>query len=102
MAVRIRLKRVGNRNSPAFRVVVAEHASPRDGRFLETIGHYNAVREPALLEINEERAVHWLQHGAQPSEAALALLRQAGIWQKFKGTSRGEGETEAGSPADAA
>ena len=77
--VRIRLRRTGARNNPAYRLVVAESNSPRDGRFIETLGHYLPTREPAVVEINEERAKHWLQHGAKPSETAASLLKAKGI-----------------------
>ena len=77
--VRIRLRRTGAKNNPAYRLVVAESSSPRDGRFIETLGHYLHTREPAVVEINEERAKHWLQHGAKPSETAASLLKSKGI-----------------------
>lgn len=77
--VRIRLRRTGAKNNPAYRLVVAESSSPRDGRFIETLGHYLPTREPAVVEINEERAKHWLQHGAKPSETAASLLKSKGI-----------------------
>lgn len=77
--VRIRLRRTGARNNPAYRLVVADSNSPRDGRFIETLGHYLPTREPAVVEINEERAKHWLQHGAQPSETAASLLKAKGL-----------------------
>ncbi len=77
--VRIRLRRTGAKNNPAYRLVVAESSSPRDGRFIETLGHYLPTREPAVVEINEERAKHWLQHGAKPSETAASLLKAKGL-----------------------
>ena len=77
--VRIRLRRTGAKNNPAYRLVVAESNSPRDGRFIETLGHYLPTREPAVVEINEERAKHWLQHGAKPSETAASLLKAKGL-----------------------
>ena len=80
--VRIRLRRTGARNSPAYRVVIADQRSPRDGDFIETIGHYLPTRQPAVVEINEERARHWVQNGAQPSETVASLLRQKGILNK--------------------
>lgn len=79
MAVRIRLKRVGSRKNPHWRVVVADKASPRDGRNIETIGHYHPRADPSLIELDEERARHWLEHGAQPSETVASLLRTRGI-----------------------
>lgn len=77
--VRIRLRRTGAKNNPAYRLVVAESSSPRDGRFIETLGHYLPTREPAVVEINEERAKHWLQHGAKPSDTAASLLKAKGL-----------------------
>ena len=79
MAVRIRLRRVGSRKNPVWRIVVADRRSPRDGRTIETIGHYNAQVDPSLIEIDEERARHWLDHGAQPTDTVAGLLRTKGI-----------------------
>lgn len=79
MAVRIRLKRVGSRKNPIWRIVVADKRSPRDGRNIETIGQYNPQTEPSIIEINEERARHWLAQGAEPSERVAHLLRIKGI-----------------------
>ena len=79
--VRIRLRRTGARNNPAYRVVVADQNSPRDGRFIETIGHYLPTRQPAVVEINEEKARKWLAQGAQPSETVASLLKAKGITQ---------------------
>jgi small subunit ribosomal protein S16 len=84
--VRIRLLRTGKRKQPSYRVVVADQRRQRDGRFVEIIGQYNPLTEPSQITINEERALHWLGVGAQPSESATALLKRAGIWQKFKAT----------------
>ncbi|GAB7388113.1 30S ribosomal protein S16 [Bacillaceae bacterium] len=82
MAVRIRLKRMGAKKSPFYRVVVADSRSPRDGRFIEEIGYYNPLTEPAVININEEKALQWLQQGAQPSDTVRSLFRKAGILQK--------------------
>lgn len=79
MAVRIRLRRVGSRRNPIWRIVVADKRSPRDGRSIETIGRYNAQTEPSVIEIDEERANYWLERGAQPSEKVAGLLRIKGI-----------------------
>jgi len=84
--VRIRLLRTGKRKQPSYRVVVADQRSPRDGRFVEIIGHYNPLTNPSQITINEDRALHWLGTGAQPSEGAMALLKRMGIWQKHKET----------------
>ena len=79
MAVRIRLTRVGSRKNPNWRIVVADRRSPRDGRIIETIGHYNAQTDPSTIVIDEERARHWLTHGAQPTRTVAGLLRTQGI-----------------------
>ena len=79
MAVRIRLRRVGSKKNPIWRIVVADKRSPRDGRSIETIGRYNPQTEPSLIEVDVERARHWLQRGAQPSHTAAKLLRVKGI-----------------------
>ena len=79
MAVRIRLTRVGARNNPIWRVVVADRRSPRDGRTIETIGHYNPQTDPSVIVIDEERARHWLDHGARPTRTVATLLRPQGI-----------------------
>ena len=79
MAVRIRLRRVGSKKNPIWRIVVADRRSPRDGRSIETIGQYNPQTEPSLIEFDEERARHWLDHGATASETVAKLLRTKGI-----------------------
>ncbi|MGH2952981.1 MAG: 30S ribosomal protein S16 [Solirubrobacterales bacterium] len=79
MAVRIRLRRVGSRKNPNWRIVVADKRSPRDGRTIETIGNYNPQADPSLIVIDEDRARHWLDHGAQPTRTVATLLRTKGI-----------------------
>ncbi len=79
MSVRLRLTRVGARKNPVWRVVVADQRSPRDGRVIETIGHYNAQTDPSTIVIDEERAKSWLARGAQPSNTVAKLLRIQGI-----------------------
>ena len=79
MAVRLRLTRVGGRKDPVWRVVVADQRSKRDGRVIETIGHYNARTEPSTIVLDEERARTWLARGAQPSDTVRKLLRIRGI-----------------------
>lgn len=83
MAVRIRLKRMGAHKAPFYRVVVSDSRSPRDGRFIEEIGTYNPVTEPAQVNIDEEKALKWLQTGAQASDTARDLLSKAGVLKKF-------------------
>jgi len=77
--VRIRLRRTGAKNNPAYRIVVADQKAPRDGAFIETLGHYLPTRNPHIVEIDEVKARAWLLKGAQPSETAASLLRQKGI-----------------------
>ena len=79
MSVRLRLTRVGAKKNPVWRVVVADQRSPRDGRVIETIGHYNAQTDPSTIAIDEERAKSWLARGAQPSNTVRKLLRIQGI-----------------------
>jgi small subunit ribosomal protein S16 len=83
MAVRIRLKRMGAHKAPFYRVVVSDSRSPRDGRFIEEIGTYNPVAQPAQVNIDEEKALKWLQNGAQASDTARNLLSQVGVLKKF-------------------
>lgn len=79
MAVHIRLRRTGKTKAPTYRVVVADSRSPRDGKFIENIGHYNPRSEPIELVIHQERAMHWIKSGARPTSTARALLVKSGI-----------------------
>ena len=79
MAVRLRLTRVGGKKDPIWRVVVADQRSPRDGRVIETVGHYNAQTDPSTIVLDEDRVRAWLARGAQPSETVRKLLRIQGI-----------------------
>jgi small subunit ribosomal protein S16 len=79
MSVRVRLTRVGSKKNPHWRVVVADQRSPRDGRIIEAIGHYNPQTDPSTIVIDAERAQHWLAHGAQPTRTVAGLLRTQGI-----------------------
>ena len=92
--VRMRLMRVGARNNPRYRIVVADARAPRNGKFIEILGHYNPTREPEGLNINRERALYWLSVGAQPTETVLRLLGKLGIWQEFHRLKKGA-KTEA-------
>ena len=83
MAVKIRLKRMGAKKAPFYRVVVADSRSPRDGRFIETIGTYNPLKAPAEIKIDEESALKWLQNGAIPTDTVKNLFSKAGIMEKF-------------------
>ncbi len=82
MATRIRLRRMGAKKAPFYRLVVADSRTPRDGRFIEEIGYYDPTKNPLVLKIDEERALYWLKTGAQPSETAKSLLNKAGILAK--------------------
>jgi len=83
LAVKIRLRRMGSRHQPVYRVVVADSSAPRDGAFIETIGHYNPRTDPATVVIKEDRALEWLSKGAQPTDTARSLLKQQGILSRF-------------------
>jgi len=92
--VRIRLCRVGAKKQPHYRVVIADQRSPRDGRFIEIIGHYNPRTDPPTVVIKEERARYWLERGAQPSDAVRRMLTNLGIMEKL-GSSQAEPEADA-------
>jgi small subunit ribosomal protein S16 len=79
MAVKMRLKRMGQKKAPFYRIVVADSRSPRDGRFIEEIGIYDPTKEPSVFNVNEEAAKKWLADGAQPTETVAKLLKKAGI-----------------------
>ena len=91
--VRIRLRRVGRKHRPIYRVVVADSRSPRDGAFIEIIGHYNPLTEPATVDINEEKALKWLRDGAQPTDTVSSMLRRLGILDKFKQGSQAKSDS---------
>lgn len=80
--VKIRLMRMGMKGAPSYRVVVSDARSPRDGRFIENIGWYNPLTEPSTIKIDAERARHWLQVGAQPTESVRSLLIRTGIVER--------------------
>lgn len=82
--VKIRLRRVGAKNQPSYRLVAADSRSPRDGAFINIIGHYNPLTNPETITIDEEKALYWLSVGAQPTATAARLLTKTGILQKFK------------------
>lgn len=88
--VRIRLRRVGAKGQPSYRVVAADKESPRDGRFLEILGHYNPRTEPATIELKEDRIYDWLSKGAQPSESAERVFRAAGLLERYERFKKGE------------
>lgn len=83
MATKIRLKRMGAKKVPFYRVVVADGRAPRDGRFIEEIGYYNPTKTPVEININEEKALKWLENGATPSDTVKALFKKTGVMKKF-------------------
>ncbi len=84
MAVKIRLTRTGKKKAPSYRIVVADVRSPRDGRVIERIGWYNPLVEPSAIHVDEEKALHWLKNGAQPTESVASLLKRAGVLARFE------------------
>ena len=86
MAVKMRLKRMGAKKAPFYRIVVADSRSPRDGKFIENIGTYNPLLKPAEIKVNEELALDWLKKGAIPTDTVKNLLSQVGIMKKFHET----------------
>jgi small subunit ribosomal protein S16 len=104
--VKIRLRRVGAKKQPSYRVVVADSRAPRDGRFIEVIGFYNPRTEPETVKVKEDRALHWLSVGAQPTESVARLLNKQGTMARFERLKQGESMevlvAEAGEAAQAA
>ena len=85
--VRLRLRRIGLKGQPTYRVVAADKESPRDGRFLEILGFYNPRTQPATVHLNEERVYHWMKNGALPTESVEQVFKSAGVmdrWERFK------------------
>ncbi|MBU5467675.1 30S ribosomal protein S16 [Virgibacillus sp. MSJ-26] len=83
MAVKIRMKRMGSKRNPFYRIVVADSRSPRDGRQIEQIGTYNPISNPVEIKIDEEKALSWMTNGAQPSDTVRNLFSKQGIMKKF-------------------
>ena len=83
MAVKIRLRRLGKKRHPIYRIVVADSRSPRDGRFIEELGYYEPTYNPVVVKINEEKALNWLEKGAQPTDTVKNLFQAQGIMKKF-------------------
>ncbi len=92
--VRIRLRRVGSKHQPSYRIVVADKRSPRDGRFIEKIGFYNPRTQPATMQIDEARALHWLSNGADPSEAVARILTALGTMERYERLKKGDATLE--------
>jgi small subunit ribosomal protein S16 len=84
MAVKLRLTRVGKTKQPQYRIVAADSRSPRDGRFIQILGHYNPRQEPSGLTVDNDKAVHWLKQGAQPTERVRKLLEISGAMEQYK------------------
>jgi len=99
VAVKIKLKRLGRTRVPTYRIVVADARTKRDGRAIEEIGKYHPKEEPSLIEVNSERAQHWLSVGAQPTPPVMNILKITGDWQKFKGEPGAEGTLRTREPA---
>jgi len=85
VAVKLRLMRMGKKKQPTYRIVAADSRSPRDGRFIEIVGTYDPRAEPSVINVDNERALHWLRHGAQPTERVQKLLTISGAWEEFGG-----------------
>ena len=101
MPVKIRLTRMGKKKQPSYRVVVVDSRKPRDGAYIEQIGRYDPRQEPSLVEIDNERALDWLQKGAQPTERAKKLLEISGAWTRYA-VGRGDIHTVGAAAAPAA
>jgi small subunit ribosomal protein S16 len=84
MAVKLRLMRMGKKKQPVYRVVAADSRSPRDGRFIEILGTYEPRHEPSRVVIDNAKALHWLRHGAQPTDTVARLLKQSGAMDEFR------------------
>ncbi len=91
MAVKIKLKRIGKKKNPQYRIVISDSRTARGGRAIEEIGIYQPRQEPSLIQVDSERAQYWLGVGAQPTEPVMAILKVTGDWQKFKGLPGAEG-----------
>ncbi len=100
MSVKIRLKRVGKKKAPSYRVVVADSRSPRDGRIIENIGWYNPLVEPSAIHIDEEKAFKWLNVGAQPTESVASLLKRTGAMERYEQTKSTAAATAAAATQD--
>ena len=83
MAVKLRLKRMGSKQKPFYRIVAADSRCPRDGRFIETVGTYNPLKNPTEIKVDEEKALTWLNNGAQPTDTVRSILTESGIMKKY-------------------
>lgn len=98
MSVKIKLKRLGKKKSPQYRIVIADSRTARSGRSIEEIGVYQPRREPSLIEVDSDRVQYWLGVGAQPTEPVMAILKVTGDWQKYKGLPGAEGTLKLAEP----
>lgn len=88
--VKLRLQRLGAKKRPFYRIVASDSRFPRDGRFIEIVGTYNPLTSPTEVKIDEEKALKWLNNGAQPTDTVRSLLSRVGIWEKFKNQKQGK------------
>lgn len=102
VTVRLRLRRMGKKKQPTYRVVAADKRAPRDGRFIEIIGTYEPRRDPSVIQIDNQKAVDWLRRGAQPSERVRKLLEISGAWDEFKGNPPGTSTPQPPAPKPSA
>lgn len=88
--VRIRLRRIGLKGQPSYRIVAADKENARDGRFLEILGHYNPRNDPSMLDVKEERVYHWMKNGAKPTESVEKIFQSVGLLDRFERFKKGE------------
>ncbi len=98
--VRLRLRRMGAKKAPFYRVVAADGTSPRDGRFIEVLGHYNPTKDPQIIELKEDRVRYWLGVGAQPSDTVRSLFRQKGLLKKTQDQDAQSEDAESEAPSE--
>ena len=84
MAVKLRLKRMGSKQRPFYRIIAADSRSPRDGRFIESVGTYDPIKKDENVTVDEEKVLKWLNNGAQPTDTVKSILTQTGVWAKYK------------------
>ena len=98
--VRLRLRRMGAKKAPFYRVVAADATSPRDGRFIEVLGHYNPTKDPQIIELKEDRIRYWLDVGAQPSDTVRSLFRQKGLLAETQDQDAQPEDAESDAPSE--
>ena len=98
--VRLRLRRMGAKKAPFYRVVASDATSPRDGRFIEVLGHYNPTKDPQIIELKEDRVRYWLGVGAQPSDTVRSLFRQKGLLRKTQDQDAQPADAESEAPSE--